>query len=221
MNTITFPLKRGMHGSKVADLQEALQVLLDRELIKFDNVAAQKIIRQFIRERDKQTFLDGTATLVAMFQKDQGLKASGVVDEPTANALNMLLEKLGVLDNVASGLKRLEGEVSQVLGWIDKLEPSQPSLHVSIQKYRDELDRYASILNKLASQGAPENAVAEIKKMLDSGLRELKKLAEPVEPPFRLVTGVLLREDGITVPGAQVRAAHVSKRGPIHPITLL
>ncbi|MER3425200.1 MAG: hypothetical protein C4293_20225 [Nitrospiraceae bacterium] len=42
MNTITFPLKLRMQGPKVAALQDALRLLLDRGVIPADDAAARR-----------------------------------------------------------------------------------------------------------------------------------------------------------------------------------
>ncbi|MCL6542207.1 MAG: hypothetical protein K6T87_16750 [Roseiflexus sp.] len=104
MNKITFPLRRQMQGSKVADLQDALKLLLDRGLILREDEGARRELLVALRpERDRQSYDDVTARLVSMFQRERRLadaagRFSGEVDEPTANALNALLKELGVLE---------------------------------------------------------------------------------------------------------------------------
>ena len=104
MNKITFPLKPGMQGPAVADLQEALQVCLDRGAIMANDAAArQQLSAQLKPERDAQTYGEGTRAVVSVFQRERGLAdpavgPSGEVDEPTANALNALLKDWGLLD---------------------------------------------------------------------------------------------------------------------------
>jgi len=111
MNKITFPLKLRMKGPKVADLQDALTLLLDRGLILREDEGARRELLDALRpERDRQTYDDVTAKLVSIFQHERGLAdpaggITGEVDEPTANALNALLKELGVQEGgEAAGL---------------------------------------------------------------------------------------------------------------------
>jgi hypothetical protein len=111
MNKIIFPLKRQMQGPRVADLQDALTLLLERGLILGQDEGARRELLAALRpERDRQTYGDVTAKLVSIFQKERGLVnpaggVTGEVDEPTANALNALLKELGVLEGgEAAGL---------------------------------------------------------------------------------------------------------------------
>ncbi|WP_448544495.1 neuraminidase-like domain-containing protein [Roseiflexus sp.] len=111
MNKITFPLKRQMQGPQVADLQDALKLLLERGLILGQAEGTRRELLAALRpERDRQTYDDVTAKLVSIFQHERGLadpagRVTGEVDEPTANALNALLKELGVLEGgEAAGL---------------------------------------------------------------------------------------------------------------------
>jgi peptidoglycan hydrolase-like protein with peptidoglycan-binding domain len=99
MNKITFPLKQRMQGAAVADLQDALQLLLDRSVLLRDDEAARRDISATLRtERAGQTYGDATRKLVSVFQAAHRLRPNGVVDEATAAALNAELRELGVLD---------------------------------------------------------------------------------------------------------------------------
>jgi hypothetical protein len=111
MNKITFPLKRQMRGPQVADLQDALTLLLERGLILGQDEGKRRELLDALRpERDRQTYNDVTAKLVSIFQHERRLAdpaggVTGEVDEPTANALNALLKELGVLEGgEAAGL---------------------------------------------------------------------------------------------------------------------
>jgi len=89
MNKIIFPLKPHMQGMAVADLQDGLQLLLDRGLLLRDNEAVRRELAQALKpERERQAFADVTAKLVGLFQREHGLPATGEVDERTAAALN-------------------------------------------------------------------------------------------------------------------------------------
>ena len=117
MNKITFPLKPRMKGPKVADLQAALQLLLDRGVILRDDEAARRELSAALqRERAEQTYGSATRKLVSVFQNERRLEPSGSVDEPTANALNAALKELGALDPATPGADsatfQVEGKVT-------------------------------------------------------------------------------------------------------------
>lgn len=99
MNAITFPLNQRMQSPAVADLQDALQLCLDRGILLGDDEAARRELSEILkRERAAQTFGATTHRLVSRFQEERGLHPSEAVDEATANALNALLREWGVLD---------------------------------------------------------------------------------------------------------------------------
>ena len=105
MNKISFPLKLGDQGSKVADLQDALKLCLDRAaILANDEATRQDLSARLQPERAAQTYGEGTQSVVSVFQKERGLTdpvvglPSGQVDEPTANVLNALLQQWGMLD---------------------------------------------------------------------------------------------------------------------------
>jgi hypothetical protein len=95
-----------MQGPQVADLQDALTLLLERGLILGQDEGARREVLAALRpERDRQTYGRITAKLVGIFQEERRLQSTGEVDEPTANALNALLKELGVLEGgEAAGL---------------------------------------------------------------------------------------------------------------------
>jgi hypothetical protein len=137
MNKITHPLNRGTQGPPVADLHNALQVLLDRALILANEEGARRELAAALRpELERQSFGDATGKVVSVFQRERHLQPSGEVDGPTADALNKLLRELGLLD--------------------------------------------------------PERVLA-----------------------FRLVTGVVRREDGVPLRGGRMRAAHAADQREI------
>lgn len=99
MNKIIFPLKRGMQGPAVADLQAALQLLIDRGIILRDDEGARRELSVALRpEREGQTYGSATRKLVGIFQEERRLQPSGEVDERTAGALNRLLQEIGAFD---------------------------------------------------------------------------------------------------------------------------
>ena len=108
MEIILPPIKPGESGPPVANLQDALLTLLERNVIRaFDapdqptKEELQRIVEDLKRERDRSVFRAATGQLLMFFQVQQGLgdnlRDVGV-DEKTAAKLNQLLEKLGLLD---------------------------------------------------------------------------------------------------------------------------
>lgn len=95
MNKIIFPLKLRMKNSAVGDLQDAMQLLLDRGLILAnDEDARRELTVVLLRERAKQTYGSGSRKLVSIFQEERRFEVNGTVDKATACALNSLLSKL-------------------------------------------------------------------------------------------------------------------------------
>src|SRR5688500_6302401 len=99
MNKITFPLNLGMQGLPVADLQDALQVLLDRGVILANDEPARRELALALKpEREGQTYRDATGKVVSIFQRERSLQPSGEVDERTAAAPTARLRVLGLVD---------------------------------------------------------------------------------------------------------------------------
>src|SRR5262245_43029724 len=100
MNKIIFPLKVRMKRPEVADLQDALQLLLDRGVILANDERTRPELSAALKaEREKQTYDRATRDLVSTFQSERRLPVTGEVDEATANALNTLLREWGLLDS--------------------------------------------------------------------------------------------------------------------------
>jgi hypothetical protein len=116
MNRIVFPLVTGRQSSEVADLQDALELLLERGIILSN---AEGALRS---ERTRQTYGEITAKLVNNFQRQHGLEPSGDVDESTANALNAFLQELGALNTRADWVVR--GQVLDASGPINDIAVS-------------------------------------------------------------------------------------------------
>jgi hypothetical protein len=135
MNTITFPLKRQMQGPQVADLQEALKLLLERGLILAkDADRRKKLLTALPPERDKQSYGKITAELVAVFQSERNLQPTGEVDEPTANALNALLRELGLLKDEP----HTEQPIYEVKGTV-RLADGSPAASVKVVAFDRDL----------------------------------------------------------------------------------
>jgi hypothetical protein len=102
MKKITFPLKLGTKSPKVSNLQEALQLLLDKSVILQNDEAARRELSAGLQEeRAEQTFGDFSTKVVSIFQKEQNLKSSNI-DKKTVDALNKLLQEKEVLPSTAS-----------------------------------------------------------------------------------------------------------------------
>ena len=121
MNKITFPLKLQMRGQKVADLQDALLLFLERGLLlRGDEAARLELAEGLKTEREAQRFDRYTRTLVSTFQKERQLDPTGEVDEATAQAINRLLQELGVFRPAVT--YRISGRVgSRVSAAVDGL----------------------------------------------------------------------------------------------------
>jgi hypothetical protein len=93
-----------MKGPQVGDLQDALQVCLERkELYANDEVARQELSTELKNERVERDYAKTTQKLVSRFQEDRTIQISGSVDEPTAVALNKLLDEWGLLSETPAG----------------------------------------------------------------------------------------------------------------------
>ncbi|MEQ1844079.1 MAG: neuraminidase-like domain-containing protein [Nitrospira sp.] len=92
-------MKPRAQGQTVADLQAALQLLLDRNVVLANDEAARRELSTLLqRERTEQVYAKATQKLVNLFQEQRRLQGSGEMDEPTANALNALLKDWGLLE---------------------------------------------------------------------------------------------------------------------------
>ena len=106
MFAIAATIKSGEDGPKVVNLQAALLLLLERGIFKSfdpsDHPSADdlKALAEKLRaEQSAQVFGEATRQLLVYFQVQQGLgdHLRGVVEEPTAKALNELLGQHGVV----------------------------------------------------------------------------------------------------------------------------
>lgn len=93
MNKIIFPLTPRMKSSSVADLQDALQLLMaSGSLLATDETARLDLSTTLTSERSTQFYGSTTQKLVMLLQQEQGLQANGAVEEATANAINRLIK---------------------------------------------------------------------------------------------------------------------------------
>jgi len=76
-----------MQGGSVADLQNGLQLLLDKGGIQ-SSAADQQVLEEGLRAEHTQiSYGNVTAKLVGLFQEQRHLPASSVIDEATTKAL--------------------------------------------------------------------------------------------------------------------------------------
>lgn len=97
MREIVPPLGPGDRGDEVANLQEALFLLIERNIIRLDEADRRRWIELLKRERDANIYGDGTQKIVGIFQQQHQREATGRVDEPTAKVLNLILRELGAI----------------------------------------------------------------------------------------------------------------------------
>jgi hypothetical protein len=106
---MTFPLKSEMQGPTVADLQEALRLLLDRGAIRTldspNRPTAEELAtlgQRLAEERAQSVYGKATQRLVLYVQLQEGLGdgLGGAVDEKTAARLNEILKRLGAFETV-------------------------------------------------------------------------------------------------------------------------
>lgn len=100
MNLISAPLILSDRGEAVTNLQEAMQLLLDRGIIQASEEDRRFMEDLLRRERQDSMYGDGTARVVTLFRAQHRLEPGEVVDEPTAKAMNALLRELGVLSSI-------------------------------------------------------------------------------------------------------------------------
>jgi Tc toxin complex TcA C-terminal TcB-binding domain/Neuraminidase-like domain len=121
MNRIVASIKLGDTGPQVADLQDALRLLLDRGVIRsldppnsptVEELA--KLAKRFAEEQAQSTYGKATQRLVQIVQLQQGLgdNLNGAVEDKTADVLNQWLKELGALDEEASTDLWVRGQVT-------------------------------------------------------------------------------------------------------------
>lgn len=158
MNKITFPLKARMQGAAVADLQDALQLLLERRVLLRDDEGARREQSALLqRERAAQTYGPATAKLVSIFQEERRLGGGGAVDEPTARALNALIDELitpvqppPVQPGTPATQRRIEGHIV--------LQHGLPAEQLKLRLYRLDFGGKATLLNETTTAAGGQYA---------------------------------------------------------------
>lgn len=98
MQKIIAPLRPGDQGDAVANLQDALRLLVERGHIRPDRAERASLLDALGQERSERVYAGATARLVTLFRIQHGLDDLDWVDDAAAEALNKLLQELGVLD---------------------------------------------------------------------------------------------------------------------------
>lgn len=103
MNLVIFPLRPEMKGPAVADLQDALLLILDRRVILADDENLRAELTAKIREeRGGPFFGEATRKCVSVFQQQRDVQPEedGAVDEVTARAINDIVRDLAPPDQL-------------------------------------------------------------------------------------------------------------------------
>lgn len=115
MSNVTFPLRTNQRGETVAELHAALDALIARDaLMADDRDARANLLSALATERERSRFGATTRRLIVAFQAEHNLESTGVVDEPTAKAINSLLDN-GRPASGAAGARREIGVLSVAL----------------------------------------------------------------------------------------------------------
>lgn len=115
MYPITAPLRPGDQGSEVANLQAGLTLLLNKQVVQADPGTRTELLNILAQESQAQVYKDATQKSVAMFQEQRQITPIGIVDAPTAAALNEALRSLGAFGDGKTGptQRTVAGQVVQ------------------------------------------------------------------------------------------------------------
>lgn len=117
MTKISSPLKQDMQGPEVGDLQDALQLLLDKGIILRGNENDRQERSTALQlERAKEVYGRITRELVRIFQEDRGLEENGEVDEATVYAINNVVNSLETVEPSEMKTFIVRGHVREVDG---------------------------------------------------------------------------------------------------------
>jgi peptidoglycan hydrolase-like protein with peptidoglycan-binding domain len=200
MNRISFPLKHRQQGAAVADLQDALQLLLGRDAILADDEPARrKLASALARERAERSYGSATRKLVSSFQAAHRLRPSGEVDEATAEALNRLLREP---ESLPSGLQSPLQEGVE--------GPDVALVHQTLIAFGLVVADHEVRERRFGTSTAAAVAVWQTRHDLPAtGVLEgeaLQRLWGEGRDLPRVVRGVVRLEDGTPVPGLRVVA---------------
>ncbi len=109
MNKVNFPLTDGMQGQPVADLQAALRIILDRNVLDLDAGEREELDGGLQLESASQVFKGATMRMVELVQERRRLQPENFrqVDVVTADAINEILQEMGLLDEGSEGWSRV------------------------------------------------------------------------------------------------------------------
>ncbi len=99
MQRIIAPLRPGDRNDAVANLQDALRLLVDCGCITLDPAECDSLMDALGHEHGDLVYAATTRMLVILFRIQHGLNDLDWVDDPTAAVLNDVLRELGALDN--------------------------------------------------------------------------------------------------------------------------
>ena len=95
MQAIQPPVNPNSLQATIANLQDALLLLLQKGAYQLSDAERQAFVERLRPERDAQKYDDITHKLVAIFQQQRNIQPTSEVDDPTANAINSLLRRVG------------------------------------------------------------------------------------------------------------------------------
>jgi hypothetical protein len=111
MQPIVAPIGTGESGAHVANLQDALHLLIDSKVLRTsphgptdEEIAKQA--RELANERQRSIYSGATERLVRYLQLQEGLGDGGAVETKTAARLNEILASLGAFDEPADWVVR-------------------------------------------------------------------------------------------------------------------
>jgi peptidoglycan hydrolase-like protein with peptidoglycan-binding domain len=97
---IVAPLRMGDRSPEVINLQTGLIKIIDKQFLRL-SMEDQKVLRDgLIQEQQQQIYSEFTIKVVSAFQEKSQLNSTGEVDRSTAEALNNILQELGVSSSI-------------------------------------------------------------------------------------------------------------------------
>lgn len=88
----------GTAADAVANVQDALLLLIDKQRIRLPDDRRDDLEAGLRRDRDAGIYSTGTGNVIVTVRQQFQLSPGEVVDQPTADVLNRLLQELGALD---------------------------------------------------------------------------------------------------------------------------
>ncbi len=178
MNKIIFPLRQGMQGDAVVDLRAVLLLLLSKGILKMDDASRRSREEALRGERPENAYSETTRWLIKLFQDQNHLNASGEVDEPTANALNALLERSGAFAGASDpSLKHISEVIEKRLPVLDDIAKSAGEQTKNLASIGTDIEKQSesvtAINTRLGEQG---KTLGNIERALGDQAASLKQL---------------------------------------------